>query len=97
MRCGIEPGKRQRHAAAHRAAGDRRLRPSDVVEQLGEIVGEQFRRVAPSPAIGLAVAAAVVGEHFGVRLEPLDDAVPDAAVERQRMDEDQPRRTCVRS
>ena len=64
--CGIESGKRQRDAAAHRAAA----RPPPFSSRRGRAAprdrARKFRRVGDGPAVGSAVAAAVVGEHIRV-------------------------------
>ena len=70
-RFGIEPAERQRNAAAHRAAGDGRRRPPDVIEQLREVAREEFGGEPHGTAIGLSVAAAVVGEHLRFVLQPV--------------------------
>src|SRR2546423_2341988 len=39
---------------------------------------------------------AVIGENFGTRREPADNAIPDRAIQRERMDEREFRRTLRR-
>ena len=85
-----EAGTGERHAAAHRAPCDRSRRPPHVVEEFSQILREQFRCVSDGPAVRLAVTPAVVGQYVHFALELGGHAIPDAAVERERVDQDEP-------
>jgi hypothetical protein len=70
-----------------------------VVEQFRKIAREQFRRESFSAPTGFSVSAAIVGQNRGLTGQSRRNTVPDAAIERQRMNQDDswrvrvPRRT----
>src|SRR5579884_3734676 len=67
-----------------------------MIENGREIVGEKARGVRAWHTIGLSVSAAVVDEDFEVRREFLHHSIPHAGIERERMDEHEPRLSRLR-
>jgi hypothetical protein len=58
-----------------------------VVEQFRKIAREQFRCESFSAPTGFSVPAAVVGENRGLIGQSRRNAVPDAAIQRQGMNQ----------
>src|SRR6266550_375427 len=83
----IQSGKRLSDASSHRAACDTGSWPSYVVEQFRKITREQFRRESFSAPTGFCMSAAIVGQNRGLTGQSRRNTVPDAAIERQRMDQ----------
>src|ERR1700676_2054663 len=81
----IQSRKRLSDAPTHRAAGDSGGRPAYVIEQIRKIPREQFRRERSSAPIGFSMSTAVVGENRRLIGESRRNAVPDTAIEGQRM------------
>ena len=79
----IQPREREDHAPTHRATGQRGVLPPDVIEQLGEIPGEEIRCERSGPPVGSPMTAAVVGEDLRLAPELPGRGVPDAAIEGQ--------------
>ena len=75
----------QRYAAAHGGAGDHSLVPADVIEHIGEIIGELLDCVRPGRLVGLAMAATIDGEDRCFIVEALCNGRPERVVHSQRM------------
>jgi hypothetical protein len=83
----------QGDAAAHRRARDERVLPADRFQQIVQIAGKEFGRVRPHRLGGRAVPATIIGQDIDGSAERGNDAVPDAAIERERMDKYEARRS----
>src|SRR5262245_33889773 len=62
-----------------------------MIHKLGQIVREQFRGVWHVRACGAAVPPAIERQEMEVARELFDHAIPDALIERERMDQRKPR------
>jgi hypothetical protein len=67
-----------------------------MLQQFSEIACEELGGERGRTAIGSAVTAAVVSEKLGLLADEANHAIPDAAVEREGMDERQPGRAPTR-
>ncbi len=84
---GIKPGKRLGDATSHRATCDSGGLPADVIKQFRKIPREQFRCEKSSAPIRFSVSPAVVAENCRPIVQSCRNAVPDTAIERQRMNQ----------
>ena len=85
----IHAGKRLRDAPAHGASRDSGGSASQMIEQFRQVAGEKFCGEGLGIPVRLPVSPAVVGKNLGLAGQFRRDAVPDAAIERQGMDEHQ--------
>ncbi len=84
----IGGGEGQRDAAAHRRARDDGGAPADVIEEVGEVVGEGLDPIGALGLVGAAMAAAVIDQHRRRFRQRGSDRVPEGVIHGQRMDED---------
>ena len=85
-------GEGERDAPAHRGAGDDGGAPADVIEELGEVVGEVLDPIGAVRLVGAAMAAAVIDQHRGLVGQRRRHRVPERVVHAERMDEHDRRR-----
>jgi potassium-dependent mechanosensitive channel len=80
-------GEGERDASAHRRARDDGGTPADVIEQVGEVVGERLDAIGARRLVGAAMAAAVVDQHRCRIRERGRHRVPERMIHAERMDE----------
>ncbi len=75
------------HESADGDTADRRPPHAEMVEQGGEVGGEQVHGVGSLAHLGQSVPALVVGHQRELAHEPHDDVSPDTEIGAQRIDE----------
>ena len=84
----IGRGKGQRDAAAHRRPRDDGGAPADVIEEVGEVVGEGLDPIGAGGLVGAAMAAAIIDQHGGGFRQRRGDRVPEGVIHPEGMNED---------
>jgi hypothetical protein len=84
----IQAGQGLRYASAHRTARGYGGLPTHMIEQFHEISREACHGESLRALAGASMPTAIIGKDIGVNCEPGHNSIPDARVQRQRMDQD---------